>query len=220
MANAEYQIVFRGEVTGELPEHAVKQNLAAMFKMPESRVEGLFSGKPVVVKKGVDEATAHKFQTAFRKAGAVCELQDVSGEASAPSATASSSQPAGTSAAQAGGEHATSADATAGAGGGPTDSGAGQAATAPSQGSGAAGSIAAAGDPNQTIVSKTVPDGVGDLDVSAPGEPLVTEERDKTPPSIDTSDLTITDEPLGDGRRTTGDDPGIDTSDLGIVKPE
>ncbi len=217
MANAEYQIVFRGEVTGELPEHAVKQNLAAMFKMPESRIEGLFSGKPVVVKKGVDEATARKFEAAFRKAGAICELQDLAG--ADPSAGASPS-PQGASESPARG-----ADDAASAGASATDergaqAGAAAPQTASSAESIAAGSIAAAGDPNQTVVSKSVPEELGELEMSAPGEPLVTEERDKTPPAIDTSDLTITDEPLGDGRRAAGDDPGIDTSGLSIVPPE
>lgn len=218
MADAEYQIVFRGEVTGELPEHAVKQNLAAMFKMPESRVEGLFSGKPMVVKKGVDEATARKFETAFRKAGAVCELHNMS----APRGTPGGPPAAASSESRASGSHETAGAAASASGTGEHAgrAGSGSAGAASSQESFAAESITAAGDPNQTIVSKSVPDELGELDMSAPGEILVTEERDRTPPAIDTSDLTITDEPLGDGRRTSGEGADIDTSDLSIVPPE
>lgn len=214
MADTEYHVVFRGELTGDLPKDTVKQHLCALFKMPHSRVEALFSGNPVVVKKGVDEATARKFEAAFRKAGAICELQDVTADRG-PNGAATDRAPAAQSS---GGADARPERAREGAGEAAATATA--SAAEPNKGSVAAASIAAAGDPNQTIVSKPVPKELGDLQMSAPGEPLVTEERDKTPPAIDTSDLSLSDEPLGDGRRTTGETPDIDTSDLRILPPE
>jgi hypothetical protein len=203
MADAQYRVVFRGEISGEQPEETVKRNLAALFKMPEERVEGLFTGKPVVIKKGVDEATARKLEQAFRKAGAVCELHDVSsGRADQPSPGT-----AGTSTEAKPASRKSAAEARAGGGS--------EAASAAP-----AGSIAAAGDPNQTVVAKPVPQQLGDLSMGEPGEALVKKERDRTPPPIDTSDLSISDEPLGDGRRTTGEAPEIDTSDLQMLPPD
>lgn len=83
MAEGEFQVVFRGELTGERPEDEVKQNLSALFKMPLAKVEALFSGKPIVVKRNLDQATAKKFDAAFRKAGAKCEIRAPGGSAKA-----------------------------------------------------------------------------------------------------------------------------------------
>ncbi|MBA3582186.1 MAG: hypothetical protein H0W44_07015 [Gammaproteobacteria bacterium] len=42
--------------------------------MNDAQVENLFSGKPVVIKKNADGATAEKFKAALSKAGADCKL--------------------------------------------------------------------------------------------------------------------------------------------------
>lgn len=71
---AEYQVIFEGKLTGERPLDEVKRNLAALFKMKAEQVDALFSGKPVVIKRDIDQATALKYQAAFKKAGAVCTV--------------------------------------------------------------------------------------------------------------------------------------------------
>lgn len=71
---AEYQVVFEGKLTGELPPDEVKRNLSALFKMKAEQVDALFSGKPVVIKRDIDQATALKYQAAFKKAGAICSV--------------------------------------------------------------------------------------------------------------------------------------------------
>jgi hypothetical protein len=83
---AEYQILFEGKLTGERPLDEVKRNLAALFKMKADQVDALFTGKPVVIKRDIDQATALKYQTAFKKAGAVCTV--ASDVAEAPPAAA------------------------------------------------------------------------------------------------------------------------------------
>jgi len=70
MADSGFDIYFRGEV---LPDHdleAVKQKVAALFKADANKLAALFSGKVNVIKKGVDKATALKYQQAFKSAGA------------------------------------------------------------------------------------------------------------------------------------------------------
>jgi hypothetical protein len=71
---AEYQVLFEGKLTGEHPLDEVKRNLAALFKMKAEQVDALFTGKPVVIKRDIDQATALKYQAAFKKAGAVCAV--------------------------------------------------------------------------------------------------------------------------------------------------
>ena len=79
-----YHVRLTGELMGGADADRVAANLARLFKMPEEKAALLVSGKPRVVKKDADEATARKFQVALRQAGARCELLPVGGEASAP----------------------------------------------------------------------------------------------------------------------------------------
>lgn len=75
MAESLYNIVFRGELVGGADPAVVKENLAKVFKMDAGRVEKLFSGKAVVLKKNADKATAMKFRAVMKKAGAQCEMR-------------------------------------------------------------------------------------------------------------------------------------------------
>jgi hypothetical protein len=81
---ADYQVIFEGKLTGERPLEEVKRNLAALFKMKAEQVDALFIGKPVVIKRDIDQATALKYQAAFKKAGAVCTVANDAAENPAP----------------------------------------------------------------------------------------------------------------------------------------
>ena len=72
---ATYDLIFSGEIDDSVGEEKVRQNVAALFKASPAQVEKLFSGKTVVLKNGLDEATAKKYQAALKKAGAVCQLR-------------------------------------------------------------------------------------------------------------------------------------------------
>ncbi len=74
MADQKFDIVFRGDIVIGKPLTQVKKNLAHLFKIPPEKVGALFSGKSVVLKKGVDAATAKKYQTVLTKAGAVTSV--------------------------------------------------------------------------------------------------------------------------------------------------
>jgi hypothetical protein len=80
MSEQTFNIVFAGELVGGADPARVRENLARLFKMDAARVEALFSGKPVVIKKGADQATAMKFRAALRQAGAQCQMVPVGGE--------------------------------------------------------------------------------------------------------------------------------------------
>ena len=91
-----YHVRLTGELMGGADAARVAANLARLFKMPEEKAALLVSGKPRVVKKDADEATARKFQVALRQAGARCELLPVNGEATpaAPAAEPERAEPA------------------------------------------------------------------------------------------------------------------------------
>ena len=72
-----YTIYFRGETLNNLAPALAKQNLAQLFKLPPEKIEPLFSGQTVALKKNIDQATADKFQMALKNAGLKVYLQAV-----------------------------------------------------------------------------------------------------------------------------------------------
>ncbi len=88
MADETFDIVFRGELVPGAELAQVKQNLARLFKMDPARIELLFSGKPVVLKRGLDMDAAGKYRVAIKKAGARVDTK-----ASAQTAAARPVQP-------------------------------------------------------------------------------------------------------------------------------
>jgi hypothetical protein len=70
VSNDLFDIVFRGDI---LPGHQlveVKQRLAQLFKADEARINALFAGGAVPLKRNLDRAAAEKYQAVLRKAGA------------------------------------------------------------------------------------------------------------------------------------------------------
>ncbi len=69
-----YIVAFNGQLAEGRQIDTVKQGVAQLFKVKVARVEPLFSGQWVSIKKGVDEATAKRYQGAMAKVGALCEV--------------------------------------------------------------------------------------------------------------------------------------------------
>jgi hypothetical protein len=74
MAEQNFAVVFRGAIADGADPDAVKAKLGKLFKADAARIAAMFSGKPVVIKKGLDEATARNYQAALAKAGAIAEV--------------------------------------------------------------------------------------------------------------------------------------------------
>lgn len=72
MSDSVYTVSFAGECQPGKSEAEVRQKLAQVLKLDDERVERLFGGKLVVVKKNTDETGARRFKAAFERAGAVC----------------------------------------------------------------------------------------------------------------------------------------------------
>ena len=71
MEKASYNIIFRGEIAEGKDIGEVKKNLASLFKVNDEKIEKLFSGRPVNIKKNVEQSTALKYKAAIEKAGAL-----------------------------------------------------------------------------------------------------------------------------------------------------
>jgi hypothetical protein len=78
-----YRLVFRGELLDGQHRAVVKKKLGALLKVDGERLDQLFAGENVVVRKEADTATAARFQAAFKQAGARLRVLPVVDEAAA-----------------------------------------------------------------------------------------------------------------------------------------
>jgi hypothetical protein len=71
-----YDIFFSAQLIDGFEEATVRKNMAQLFKANEAALEKLFSGKPQLIKGGVDKAGAIKYKAALEKAGAVARIRE------------------------------------------------------------------------------------------------------------------------------------------------
>jgi len=90
MADADYAVIFQGRIADGADAAAVRANMAKLFKADEARIEKMFSGQKVVIKKGLDAETASKYKAALGKAGALVEIVDLVAMAAAKAAASAS----------------------------------------------------------------------------------------------------------------------------------
>lgn len=86
MADAELAVVFRGRVIEGTDPVTVRANLAKLFNADAARIEKMFSGSAVVIKRGLDPEGAEKYRAALARAGAEVELVDLARAAPAAAA--------------------------------------------------------------------------------------------------------------------------------------
>lgn len=82
-----FSVIFRGEVLDGREPAQVRASLAELFSLPAERIDRLFGGRPVVLKRGLKRGEAVKFRSALAKAGAVAMLREEADTAT-PQATA------------------------------------------------------------------------------------------------------------------------------------
>ena len=80
MKETSYNIIFRGEIAEGQDVNKVKKNFGALFKVNDEKIDLLFSGRPVNIKKNIDHSTAIKYREAIEKAGARCAIEPVTGK--------------------------------------------------------------------------------------------------------------------------------------------
>ena len=77
MSDRRFEVIFRGDVVPGQSLMDVKQRLAELFGAPAAKVEQMFSGRPVVIKRDLDEEAAARYRVALKEAGALVELRPV-----------------------------------------------------------------------------------------------------------------------------------------------
>ena len=192
MSEASYDVIFSGKLVEGAAEDQVKANVAKLFKVEVAKIERLFTGSPVILKKGVDEQSAKKYLLAMRQAGAICEVKGLQQEAPAPAKAEPPAQPAPAAepAAPKPPNPFLSEDNAAPATPRPANPFLAESETP----SGKSEAEIAAGEGGVTkFVIKESPKDLGELvsaSIDAPGTVLV-EHQDIPPPQVDTSGLSM-----------------------------
>ncbi len=75
MADSSFEIVFRGDIAPGNSLSEVRERLQQLFKADDAQLERLFSGRPVVLKRGLDRETGERYRDAISKAGALVEVR-------------------------------------------------------------------------------------------------------------------------------------------------
>lgn len=92
MSDDLFDIIFRGDVAIGHSIVDVKQRLGQLFKIDGAKVDSLFTGRAIPLKRNLDSATAQKYQDILQKAGAQVELRAAGGQKKpAPAARSKSS---------------------------------------------------------------------------------------------------------------------------------
>lgn len=74
MSEELFDLIFRGELVKNIEASQARQNVQQLFKIPVTKVDALFSGKPVVLKRGLNMDAANKYRVAIKKAGALVDV--------------------------------------------------------------------------------------------------------------------------------------------------
>jgi hypothetical protein len=96
MSDQLFEVAFSGQVSEGANPEEVKARVGKMFNADQAKLAQLFSGKRIVIKKNIDQATANKYLTALNRAGAECEIVPMAGggPAAAAAATPAAAEPA------------------------------------------------------------------------------------------------------------------------------
>ncbi len=193
MSDQLFEVAYSGEVADGADLDDVKAKVGKIFNADADKLAALFSGKRIVIKKNIDQATAAKYRTALNRAGAVCEVVPM-GSAAAAAAPAAS-PPAAT----------------------PAPAAAAPAAPAPAAHQYEAGDYGDVPPPPQTDPLGITPDQIEDLvaDIAPVGSELQSAYGAAEEPQIDISGLDVA--PVGadlsDGRKEP-EPPPPDTSGI------
>jgi len=80
MSDQLFEVAFSGKISADASLDEVRARVAKMFNADDAKLAQLFSGKRIVIKKNIDQATAAKYKTALNRAGAECEVRPMGGE--------------------------------------------------------------------------------------------------------------------------------------------
>jgi len=90
MDNSRFDIYLTGRLAAGLTPAAASERLAQLFRSTPESMRNLISGKPQLLKKGVDQTTAQKYQETLQRAGLEVAIQ--AAVITAPAAEVASAQ--------------------------------------------------------------------------------------------------------------------------------
>lgn len=93
MTQPRYDLTYKGDLIDGFFVDFVKADLQKLIKADQTYLDRLFSGNEQPIKKGVDKATAIKFQQAFKKVGAKLIVRAHGAAIPAAAATVSTTTP-------------------------------------------------------------------------------------------------------------------------------
>jgi transcription termination factor NusB len=70
-----FKIIFQSEIIENQSLDTVKQRFAKQFKMTVEKADNFFQGKAVVLKKGLSNTDAEKWQAGLKKIGLITDIQ-------------------------------------------------------------------------------------------------------------------------------------------------
>ena len=70
-----FNVTFEGKVAPGKELEAVKKAIMDLLKVEPGGIEHIFSGRPILLKKGVNASTAERYRKAIEAAGAVCKVE-------------------------------------------------------------------------------------------------------------------------------------------------
>ncbi|WP_369600866.1 hypothetical protein AAIA72_13670 [Hahella sp. SMD15-11] len=72
---SDLELVFQGELVEGFTLVQVRANMAKLFRATDAQLDRMFSGRPVVLKNGLDAAMAEKFRQIIGKQGAIVHIR-------------------------------------------------------------------------------------------------------------------------------------------------
>lgn len=75
MTQPRFKVVFDGELMPDVELETAKDNLARLFKSDRTRINTLFSGNPIAIKRDLQENEADQYLIALQRAGAVARKE-------------------------------------------------------------------------------------------------------------------------------------------------
>ncbi len=70
-----FEIVFQGQVRQGISIEQARTRLGQLFQAGDKQLDVLFSGRRVVIKQGLDAASAERYREAIERAGALCLVE-------------------------------------------------------------------------------------------------------------------------------------------------
>jgi hypothetical protein len=84
MTGAKFDILFAGELVGDADPREVRRRLQQRFKLSDEVAARLLSGRVLVLKRGVDAATASRYREVFLDAKALVQIRPVAERPDSP----------------------------------------------------------------------------------------------------------------------------------------